>query len=487
MKRKIKQFLCLISIICGTIILLGCSSKESIQKAPLNNNDIYFLPDDILHKQDIKLDIASDLGYNFLGLVGDDIVFVRDGENDDSNNVRPAYLQTVNIKTGEETFNLQFDLGLGYVDRMGTLLHSNNTVIATGYEQGTRVVDTNFPWGFLWIDFLNNTIKQEYVNTDFLVADITEDETGTVYQLQRERGNYAMGESVKYPLQKNWRIITQNEFEQETFFDSATTQYQNYIATAIAVYKDEIYVLMYDVIQESVQKTKSNPYLLILDKNTKDILQFFPLMKPYEKQETNDYAYRFSNVLTVGEKFMAVGWGTSVDTLTASTPFSIQRDTNGRLVGVEELPYIDSSEKIDWFSSHVIEEELILGRYIFLQQRRGDMYGLETRIDRENPLFELQSSTVEGLNQAPNIQILDNETGDIVTLRIPDFPQDIEDYPYYIYASLKGDIVIIPGVLQQRRLWAWDGYKNDVWYYIPAEELLPHIEAAQKSTAEKTN
>ena len=47
--------------------------------------------------------------------------------------------------------------------------------------------------------------------------------------------------------------------------------------------------------------------------------------------------------------------------------------------------------------------------------------------------------------------------------------------------------MIIPGVLQQRRLWAWDGYKNDVWYYIPAEELLPHIEAAQKSTADKTN
>ncbi len=414
MNKKRNQLSCFTAIFCALVILSGCSSKylfESSSKcssenpsepAESNNEDVYILPDNILHKQDIKLDIASDFGYNFLGLVGDDIVFIRDGEYDNINDVRPAYLQTVNIKTGEETFKLQFDLGLGYVDRMGKLLHLNNTVLATGYEQRTRVIGSDFPWGFLWIDFLNNTIKQEYINTDFVVADITEDETRTCYQLQRERGNYAMGDTVKDSLQKNWKIITQNEFEQETFFDSTSTEYQNYIAIGIAVYKDEIYVLMYDVIQESAPKTKLNPYLLVLDKNTKDILHFFPIMQPFEKE----YTYRFSNILTVGEKFMTVGWGTSVDTSTASTSFSVQRDTNGVLIGVKELPYIDSNEKIDWFSSHVIEEELILGRYIFLQQRK---------------------------------------------------------------------------------LWAWGGYKNDMWYYIPTEELLPHIEAAQKTAAEKTN
>ena len=76
------------------------------------------------------------------------IVFIRDGKYDNINDVHPAYLQTVNIKTGEETFKLQFDLGLGYVDRMGKLLHSNNTVIATGYEQGTRLLILIFHGAF---------------------------------------------------------------------------------------------------------------------------------------------------------------------------------------------------------------------------------------------------------------------------------------------------------------------------------------------------
>lgn len=135
--------------------------------------------------------------------------------------------------------------------------------------------------------------------------------------------------------------------------------------------------------------------------------------------------------MVVGEKFMNISWtearGSGEELCTS---FRLQRDENGRLVGLEMMPIQQIDDAIISTSSHQVAETLIADRYIFVQHLRGT-----------DPSYLIYN------NLAPNLQVLDNETGKSAMLRIPDFTQSETEWPYYLYANAEGDLVAAPGTM----------------------------------------